>query len=385
MADALTDDLTSDLARLANTAVISPATAFTFKDKSVDPRQVGRELGVRYMLEGSIRKTGMEVRTNARLVETRSATQIWADRFETEITDLPELQEAITGRIATSLDLQLIRAEARRASIERPADPDAVDLRLRAMAIYLSPVTPEHSLEARRFLTDSVRIDPQSSEAWAWLADVLVSDYLNRWNGAGQDELRQAKEAVQKALALNSELALPHHVNGLLLRTQGEHQAALEAFDRAIQLNPSYARAYAQKANQLINIGRPQQSPPLGEKAIKLSPYDPSLGQFYWIIGRAFFYMGNSVEAISWLRKSVEVRPNLWYNRLFLVSALYHSGQRERATKALDEFNATPKLGGYTLERVTSAEQTNPNDHPVVVAGRIRFHEGLLGAGMPTR
>jgi TolB-like protein len=147
-ADAVTDDVTTDLSRLSDTLVISPATAFTYKGKAVDPRQIGREFGVRYLLEGSIRKDGMQVQTNAQLVNTRNAAHIWADRFDTELADLSELQDAITGRIASSLNIQLVKAEYRRAVAERPTDPDAIDLRLRAMALVTASVTPESARSA---------------------------------------------------------------------------------------------------------------------------------------------------------------------------------------------------------------------------------------------
>src|SRR5438105_7115291 len=143
-ADAVTDNLTTDLSRLSDTAVISPATAFTYKGKAPDPREMSREFGVRYLLNGSIRKDGMKVQTNAQLVDARSAAQIWADRFDNELTQLSELQDAVTGRIASSLHIQLIKAENRRAIAQRPADPDAIDLSVRAMALLTTSVTPEN-------------------------------------------------------------------------------------------------------------------------------------------------------------------------------------------------------------------------------------------------
>ena len=172
-ADAVTDDVTTDLSRLSDTVVISPGTAFTYKGKAVDPRQIGREFGVRYLLEGSIRRDGMQVQTNAQLVDARSAAHIWADRFETEFSDLSELQDAITGRIASSLHIQLVQAEYRRAIAERPADPDATDLRLRAMALLMCSITPEHRLAARRYMEDLRRLDPHSAESWSQLADFV--------------------------------------------------------------------------------------------------------------------------------------------------------------------------------------------------------------------
>jgi TolB-like protein/Tfp pilus assembly protein PilF len=384
-ADAVTDDLTTDLSRLSGTFVIARATAFTYKGKAVDARQIGQECGVRYLLEGSIIRIKMRVQTNARLIDAGSGLQIWADRFENEVADLFELQEAITERIAASLDIQLIRAESRRAVSERAANPNGVDLRFRAMGLYISGITPEHTLAARRLLKEALGLDPRSGEAWAWLADLVASDYLNRWNDTGKDQLEEAAIAVERALAFDQTLALAHFANGLIQRAKGEQQAALEAFNQALKLNPSFARAYAQGAAQLVNVGRPKDAPPLVEKAIKLSPRDPSLGVFYWIIGRAEFFSAHYDNAIVALEKSVGLRQNLWYNRLYLVSAYALTGNQDQARRVLNEFNSDPQFQGYTLERVDLSERANPNDNPIVVAGRQKFHEGLLEAGMAER
>jgi adenylate cyclase len=382
-ADAVTDDLTTDVSRLSGAFVIARATAFTYKGKAVDARQVGHECGVRYLLEGSIKRIKTRVQTNARLIDAASAVQIWADRFDNEVTDLFELQEAITGRIAASLDIQLIRAESRRAIAERPASPDAVDLRLRAMGLYISGITPEHTLAARQLLEQAVRLDPQSAEAWAWLADLLASDYLNRWNDTGKDQLKEAEEAAQRAVAIDPHLALAYLAYGFIHRAKGENAQALDSINQALVLNPNFARGYAQKANELTNVGRPQEAPPLAEKAIRLSPRDPSLGVFYWIIGRAHFFAHRYRDAIPWLRKSVDARPNLWYNRLYLVSAYALSDDEANARAALNEFNG--RFAGYTLARVGMREQEIPNSNPVVGAGLEQFHEGLRLAGMPER
>ncbi len=384
-ADAVTDDLTTDLSLLPGTFVIARATAFTYKGRAVDARQVGQECAVRYLLEGSIKRIRTRVQTNARLIEAASAGQIWADRFDNEVTDLFELQEAITGRIAASLDIQLVRAESRRA--ERAPSPDAIDLRLRAMGIYISGITPEHTLAARRLLEEAVSLDPRSAETWAWLADLLASDYLNRWNDAGIDQLAEAETAVARALAIDQNLALAHFADGFIHRAKGENTAALESFNRALRLNPNFARAYAQKANELVNVGRPEEAPPLVERAIKLSPRDPSLGVFYWNLGRANFFAHRYPDAIPWLQKAVEVRPNQWNHWLYLASANALIGNKREAETVLHNFNDHPLFRGrkFTLERVVEYEQANPNENPVIVEGRKKFHEGLIEAGMTAR
>jgi adenylate cyclase len=387
-ADAVTDNLTTDLSRLSDTAVISPATAFTYKGKPVDPREIGREFGVRYLLQGSIRKTGMKVQTNAQLVDTRSAAHIWADRFDNEFTDLSELQEAVTGRIASSLRIQLVKAENHRAIAQRESDPDAIDLRLHAMSLLVSSFTPENCLAARRFLDESVRRNPDSASAWSHLAWVLISDYLNRWNDAEKDPIaradirHRAEDALQEALKIDPSIALAHLADGLIRRTKGDHQGAADAYDRALQLDPNFALAYAQKANQLVLLGRSQEAPPLVLKAIRLTPRDPSIGVFYWIIGRAYFVMKNYDDSIVWLRKSVEVRPNLWFTRAYLLSAYALAGrhQQQETLAALSEYNG--KFSGHSVQYISDVYSKEVYNNEDFRASLEELYKGLRLAGM---
>jgi adenylate cyclase len=382
-ADAVTDDLTTDLSRLPSTFVISRGTAFTYKGKAVDARQVGQECGVRYLLEGSIKRIDARLQTNAWLIDTGSGGQLWADRFDNEVADLFELEKAVTGRIASSLGIELVKAEGLRAINKQAANPDAMDLRARAMSLYFRSVTPEHSQEARRYLEEAVRRDPQSAETWGWLAEILAGQYVRNWSQAGKEELREADEAVRMAVSIDPNLAQAHYAEGLVRRAKGEQQAALTAFTRAVELDPNLARAYAEKGNELTRAGRPSEAIPLAEKAIKLSPRDPALGGFYWIIGRAHFYMGRYPDAIPWLQQSIAVRPNMWYNRLYLVSAYALSDHNEEALKVLQEFNSRREFVGYTIERVKSNLEAVPDDNPVVISARQKLQEGLQMAGMP--
>jgi adenylate cyclase len=381
--DAVTADLTVDLSRMRDIVVISAASAFTYKGSNLDTRQISRELGVRYLVIGSIARIGDLVRTNIQLVDAASGEQLWGDRFENEFADLGGLENAITGRIAASLNVQLVRAEGRRA--EKAVQPDALDLRLRATSLFFGSIAPEHTLAARRFLEQSVALDPGSAEAWARLGEVIISDYLNRWNDTGKEQVRDAEDAVRNALRLDPNHALARVANGLIQRARGEHHAALEAFSRAIELDPNFAFAYARKGNELILVGRAPEALPLVEQAIRLSPHDPSIGIFYWIAGRAHFFTGRYDEAIPWLRRSVETRPNLWYNRLYLVSANALLGKLDEAKRDLAEFNRRFSSPTYNLALVQLQEGSTPNNDPSVVAARAKFHEGLAQAGMPGR
>jgi tetratricopeptide (TPR) repeat protein len=294
------------------------------------------------------------------------------------------LEEAISGRIAASLDIQLVQAEYSRTMIEPAASIDAVDLRLRAKGLYFNGITPEHTLAARHLLEDAVRLDAKSAESWAWLADLLASDYLNRWNNAGKDQLAEAEHAVARALAVDPYFSLAHFANGFIHRAKGENAAALDAFAHAVKLNQNFARGYVQEADELINAGRPAEAPPLVRKAIVLSPRDPSLGVFYWNLGRASFFSNRYHDAIPWLRKAVELRPNLWHNWLYLVSAYALLGEEGEARNVLAEFNghALYRDRKFTLAIVEDYERANPSENPVIIEGRKKFHEGLLKAGM---
>jgi adenylate cyclase len=377
--DAVTADLTVDLSRIRDIAVISAASAHVYKDRP-DTRQISRELGIRYVVVGSIARIGEHVRTNVQLVEAASGEQLWGDRFENEFAELAQLQNAITGRVAASLNVQLIRAEGRRA--EKSPQPDALDLRLRAASLFFGSIAPEHTLAARQLLQRSVALDPGSAEAWARLAEVIVSDRLNRWNDTGPEQIREAEEAAHNALRIDPNNALAHVASGLIHRTRGEHHSALESFSRAIELDPNFAFAYAHKGSELMAVGRPAETTAWVEQALRLSPHDPSIGIVYWIAGRANFFAGQYDKAIGWLHRSVRARPNLWYNRLYLVSAYALLGKMEEAAKALGEFNRRFPEPRYTLAVVKQHERSNPNSNPVVVAGREAFHEGLRRIGM---
>jgi adenylate cyclase len=385
-ADAVTDDLTTHLSRLADTVVIARATAFTYKGREVDPRQIGQDCDVRYLLEGSIRKVGSKVQANTHLVDARSARAIWADQFDSDVTDLFELQEAVTGRIASSLGLQLVRAESRRR--DRSRDSNAIDLRLRAMATLIDSTTPQHNYAARKYLLESLRLSPDSAIAWSQLADVLMRDYLNRWNEAADKDpnarkelLKQAELALQKAFSLDPTIALSHMDDGFIRRAKGDHQGALDAFERALALDPNLALAYAQKANQLVLTGRAREAPPLVLKAIRLSPIDPARSVFYWIAARTDFAMGNYDGAIAWLRKSIAERPTVWYSRAHLVAAFELAGKHDDAVAALNDFNTA--LPGYTLVRIQDIyAQEIPNQDPAFQNTLQELFKGLKGAGM---
>jgi tetratricopeptide (TPR) repeat protein len=263
------------------------------------------------------------------------------------------------------------------------------DLVSRARALHRQLRTPENSLEIRELLQKALA-DPASlapselAETCSLLAEILMCDYLNSWNGARAGELTLAEDATRRALEIVPNLAGAHYASGLIHRARGRHEAALAAFARSVELNPDFALAHAQQGAQLIYTGRPLEALPLIEAALRIShPQSPARPMFCWYMGRAYFYAGKHGDAIPWLQQSVEGRRNLWYNRLYLVSAHALAGDRDAAAEVLRAFNV--EFSNFTLARVIASEQTNPNDNPIAVAARQQFHDGLLRAGMPAQ
>ena len=235
-----------------------------------------------------------------------------------------------------------------------------------------------------------MRLNPQSADSWAQLANLLVSDYLNHWNEAkqgpeaGKELLRRAEQALQEALKIDPSVALAHYADGFIRRAKGDQLGSLDAFDRVVQLDPNFARGYAQKANQLVMVGRPKEAPPLVLKAIALSPRDPYMGMFDWVIGRAYFVMQDYENAIVWLRKSVQMSPDRWYNRAYLVGAYALVGRQDQpeARTALSEFNeafnADIRFSG--LEDLYEKERVRPD--PGIQASIQQLYKGLQLAGL---
>lgn len=244
----------------------------------------------------------------------------------------------------------------------------------RADSLYERPVTPQRTRQMRGLLDQSV------AETAALTATTVLCEYLNRWNDAGPDELLRAEAAIKTALDQNPDLFLAHYAQGFLHRSRGQHRDALAAFDETIRLAPEFARVYAQKGEQYVYLGEPEKGIAEVERAIEISPNSSVRGYFYWVIGRARFFLGQDAAAIPQLQASVRAWSNVWYNRLYLASAHAHLGRRVAADRVLRAFNR--QFPGYTLARVVENEGATPDEHPLVVAGRERFHEGLRRAGL---
>jgi len=381
LADAITDDLTTELTRLRRAWVISAGTAFTYKDKANDPREIGRELKVRYALEGSVRRAGPLVQVNAQLIDTESGTSLWANSFAYETSSLLDLQDNLMGRIATSLNDEVIRAGVRHEVGTLAADHNPLDERMRAMAASTGIPTPESILETRKHAEAGLMVDPDNARLLGLLAYWLASDVLNGWNHAGKAEVERAESDARKAISLDPNVPRAYHALGWVHRIRGDHQAALDAFQQAIRVDPNFAAAYAQAANEMVFLGDAKSALPLVQKAIELSPRDQSFQVFKWVEGRAKFAIGDYDKAADALGESVYVRQNLWFPQAWLVAALALAGRDAEAKQALERFKvahpARSNLGFIRAYYSESQYQNVPTQQ--VVAELLK---GLEKAGL---
>jgi TolB-like protein/class 3 adenylate cyclase len=243
-ADGITEDLTTDLSRLPGMLVISRNTAFTYQGKRVDTKQIGRELCVRYVLEGSVRHSGNQIRVNAQLVDADTDVHLWAERFDGDTADLFALQDEVTSRIAIALDLALNDAEA-----TRPREyPDVQDYIFRGRAVAARPPTRENYAEAIRLFECGLALDARSAEAQGSLADVLVGRVLDQMTDTAAADIARAEYLVRQALAASPRSLVARYAKGNILRQMGRYEAAISEYETVIGLDRNAPGAYANLA-----------------------------------------------------------------------------------------------------------------------------------------
>jgi adenylate cyclase len=385
LADGITEDLTTDLSRIAHMFVISRNTAFTYKDKPVNAKQIGGELGVRYVLEGSVQRSGNHVRANTQLIAAETDAHLWAERFDRDMGDLLALQDEITRAIAGALNAQLIAAEA-----ARPTEhPDALDYILRGRAAAGKGWTRENYERAISSFEQALTLNPRSAEAQTWLASVLVGRIFREQTNTAAADITRAEELIERSLATSPGYALAHVVKGDILRIQGRCPEAIPEFERAIAADPNLAGAYGNLGRCKFLTGSIDEVIPLEELAVRLSPRDPYVGTLYTRIGTVHLLQSRTEEAIVWFKKALlPARPSLRGVHLFLASAYALKDEPERAAFELAE--ARRLSGGDTLSIAwVKANLSRPETSWSYAVPKIRalyettFYAGLRKAGMP--
>jgi len=380
-ADGITEDLTTDLSRVPGSFVIARNTAFTYKGQPVDVKKVSRELGVRYVLEGSVRRVGDQVRVNVQLVDGQSGAHLWADRFDTDRANLAQAQDEITGRLARTLNIELVEASVRRSEQERAADPDARDLVMRGWALSNRMASAATREEARRAFERALDIDPESVDARIGLGEVLISgEDMEGGSNSVHPNVTRAEQLLFEVLERDPKRSRAHLVMGLIRRWQGRLSDSKIELEAAIALDPNQASGHRQLGVTLMFLGQPEAAIPQLEKSTRLSPHDPFIALNYNALGRCHLFMGHVDQAIDLLRKARATSPRYYFIHLNLAAALGLRGDLNEARAALAEgVKLRPELN--SLARLRATVVSNNVEY-------LRFREkttevGLRKAGMP--
>jgi TolB-like protein/class 3 adenylate cyclase len=374
--DGVTESLTTDLSRISGSFVIARNTAFTFKGKAVDVKQIGRELNVRYVLEGSVQHSGNRLRVNVQLIDAETGNHLWAERFDKPIADLFDVQDEIVSRLANALDTQLVVAEARRS--ERSLHPDAMDLCFQGMAWWHKGLTSEYLAQSRGLYERALVLDPGNVEALVGIANVDGFAGIAHMTDDRSARLAAAEATLIKVLSIAPQDARAHAILGILQISTNRAAQGIAKCEQALVLNRNLAMAHAFIGTAKYFLGRAAETEAHVNEALRLSPRDTFAG--YWMVqvGFAKLQLSADAEAVTWLRRGLESNYTYPVGHFHLAAALALLGSQGDARAAAQAGLALdPSL---TVRRYRAGASS---DNPIYLAGRERIYEGMRIAGVP--
>jgi TolB-like protein len=377
-ADGITENLTTDLSRLSGAFVIARNTAFTFKGKNVDAREIGKELGVRYVLEGSVQRDAGRMRVNVQLIDAETGNHLWADRFDKPASDLFEMQDEIVARLANQLGAELISAEARHG--QQAANPDARDLYFQGMEWFNRGVNLENMDQARGFFERALALDPRNVDALLGEGRVdyeVGAAFLSDDRAA---RLASAEATIAKVLSLRPNDALAHEIMGGLLIQTGRADRGLAELERALALDPNLAAAHGEIGFAMLFTGRDEEIEAHENEALRLSPHDGRAWLWLHAAGAGKMNLGADGEAVALFRRSIENNRTFPVEHFFLAAMLANRGGQEEAQS---EINAGLALDpGFSIRRFRIGAEAQ-GDNPIFRARLERLIERMRKAGVP--
>jgi TolB-like protein len=341
-ADGVTENLTTELSRIRDSFVIARNTAFTFKGKSIDAKEIGKELGVRYVLEGSVQRDQNRVRVNAQLIDAGSGAHLWADRFDEDVADLFKLQDEVVTRLARSLEASLTRAEAEKGTLSK--NPDVIDLTMRRMNLLnrtqQQPTNEQRDgiREARSLFERALEIDPNEADALAGSATAYFFEYFNGRTEPGTDYEAKILGQANRAIVLD-----PNNVQAFLTKgwylslVSHQYGEALGAANAGLAVNSNFVPLYIPRADAENSLGRYEQAKADTERAMRLSPRDPLLGLFHIVSGDAEISLKHFDAAIDEYRKAIDLGFREFFAYTNLAAAYAQVDKMDEAKAALTE------------------------------------------------
>jgi adenylate cyclase len=371
--DGISEDIITDLSKIAGLTVIARNSSFTYKGRAVDVRTIGRELAVNSVLEGSIRRAGNRVRITAQLIDTASGGHVWAERYDRDLTDIFEVQDDVTHRIVDALKVTLSPSEKALLTAAETSSVQAYDLCLRGRDLMLGKTKNLQIFEeAKGYFLEALKIDPNYSLAYACLGFAHVFDYQNRWSNDPDASLGHAKHYAEMALQKDAKEPVAHLVSALVALFTGDHAKANSEIDVALTLNPNLSMAYSIRGNLLNITGRPLEAIPMLERAMRLDPAFNS--QHLHFLGTAYLLAGKYETAVALFRQRIALTPETDFTRGVLAAALGHLGQIDEARRVWGELQKINPKYSFREHFVRSSHR---EENIELVA------QGLAKAGLP--
>jgi len=379
-ADAITENLTTGMSRIPKVPVIARNTAFTYRGKNIDVKEIGKDLGVRYVLEGSVQRDQNRVRVNAQLIDAHSGAHLWADRFDTTLADLLQMQDEIVARIASTLRYELVKAEAQNSAIA--TNPDARDLAIRCASVVSK--TGHFGKEAEagyRLCKQALDVDPNNVTALYILSiGVIMPVMLGRSIDPGAD-IKRADELASRAIAVDANFPWGDLAKADVLRVERRFDDAIAEFEQALALDPSLAEVYGSLGDTYRDIGQYEKAIEFLDRAIRLTnPQNQDLAFWYSGKGRAYFGLEQYDHAIEWTRRAIAINPNYDVPVFVLAAALALTGHEAEARDAQQRGAALSKVKNVAMAKAFAPP---PSADPRVRASFDRAIEGLRKAGLP--
>jgi len=372
--DGITEDIITDLSKLSELHVIARNSTFIYKGKPVDVKQVGRDLGVRYVLEGSVRKAGNRVRVTGQLINATSGAHIWADRFDRDLTDIFAVQDELTQESISALKIKLSEREKALLADSGTKNVDAHDFFLKGREWIFGPGLKkgreafEQSISCFR---RAIELDPNYAAAYAGLGMAYVLDYQNHWTETPEVSYDLAERMVKESLAKDDNDPFCHFVAATVALWRKDHERWAHEADRALALNPNYALAVNTRGLVHVYTGEPAKAIPYIERAIRL---DPAFPLFRHFLGTAYFVAGNYETAAAVFKDRIAMTPTTDLSRAFLASALGHLGRLDEARHIWHELKEINPRYSY-VNHFGRLPFRNPADAD-------KFTDGLRKAGL---
>lgn len=351
LADGITDDLITGLAKNPDLLVIARDSTFVYKDQPQDVRQVAEALNARFIVDGSVRRIADSVRINAQLIDASSGSHLWAERYAGQTKDILALQDKITRKIVAVLSVKVGTGQRQDLGLPHTDNPQAYDSFLLGRQSFYLYLNKDENQKARAFFQRAIEHDPQFAMAYAMLAWTHSFDAMNGWSKVRESSLQRAQEFATKAITLQEAIPVAYFVRGLVHRERGEYVKALVEAEKAIDLDPNYANAHVLLATILYYAGRPQEGLKRIKKAIRINPHHPYNYTFH--LGQAYFILGLYNEAIEAFQRGIESNPASERLHVWLAAAYAQAGEIDEAEWETDQvLTLNPE---FSLQNVQNA------------------------------